>query len=209
MYHIFKPRKHTKLVLSIGPIISPIAFELTVLFGVSFTKVSLLTGYSVLATACFGIVVSPIARKYGRRIPLIFSMSCAFAGCLWGGYANSYNSLLGARVVQGLCVCMFESLNFVVVGDLYYVHERGVRVAVVTTTIVGIGTIPPIASGKVASDLGWRWIFWLLAIFMGIGILLTVFFGFETAYNRNAIYNTDVASQDVRWLSLTDFWHVL
>lgn len=176
---------------------SPIAFELTVLFNVSFTKISLLTGYSLLATACFGIVLAPAARKYGRRFPLIFSMSCAFAGCLWAGYAKSYNSILGARVVQGLCVCMFESLNFVIVGDLYYVHERGVRVAIITTAIAGLGNLPPLVSGKVASTLGWRWIFWLLSIFMGLALLLSVFFGFETAYNRKAIYNTDTASQDV------------
>lgn len=183
---------------SIGPIISPIAFELTLVFEVSFTKVSLLTGYSLLATACFGLVVSPVARKYGRRSPLIFSITCAFAGCLWAGYADSYNSLLGARILQGLGVSLFESLSFVIVGDLYFVHERGIRVALVTTAIIGVGALPPVVAGKVAMTMGWRWLFWLLSIFMGVILLWAIILGFETAYTRSPVYNTDTDSRDVR-----------
>lgn len=46
----------------------------------------------------------------------------------WGGstHANkNYKSLLWARVFQGVAVGPFESLSNAVVGDLYFVHERG------------------------------------------------------------------------------------
>lgn len=36
-------------------------------------------------------------------------MVCAFVGSIWGGAATSYNSLLGARIIQGFGVSMFES----------------------------------------------------------------------------------------------------
>lgn len=67
--------------------------------GISFTQVSLLTGYSLCATGAVGIFISALARKYGKRPCLVFSTTCAFAGTLWGGAANSYGSLLGARIV--------------------------------------------------------------------------------------------------------------
>lgn len=167
------------------------------LFNVSLADVSLLTGYSLCATGASGIVISAATRKYGKRPTLLFSVVCAFVGTVWGGAAQSYDSLLGARVVQGLSVSMFESIFFAIVGDLYYVHERGFRTSIVTTVVSGISNLPAVLAGKITTDLGWRWVFWLLSIFLGVGLVLAVLFGWETAYNRKAIYNTDVGSQDV------------
>jgi MFS family permease len=92
---------------------------------------------------------------------------------------------------------MFESIIFSIVGDLYFVHERGVRVAVTTACIAGIANLPPVLAGKIATELGWRWAFWLLSIFIGIFLILCFFFGWETAFKRSAIYNIDLTSQDV------------
>ncbi|KAK5367141.1 hypothetical protein LTR20_007468 [Exophiala xenobiotica] len=180
----------------IGPILSSMALILIEDLGISFTQVSLLTGYSLCATGAVGIFVSALARKYGKRPCLLFSATCAFAGTLWGGAANSYGSLLGARVVQGLGVAMFESVMFSVVGDLYYVHERGSRMAIYVTANSGIANLPAMLAGKITIDLGWRWVFWLLAIFLGTAWAGVVFFGWETAYNRNSIYNIDTSSQE-------------
>lgn len=182
---------------SIGPLLSSLTLDLANLFQVSYTQVSLLTGYSLCATGASGIFISAVSHKYGRRIPLLFSMACALAGTVWGGFANTYDSLLGARILQGLSCSMFESVIFSILGDMYFVHERGIRVAIMSTCLAGVSNLPPVLAGKVAVELGWRWSFWLLAIFLGVGFGLTVFFGWETSFNRNAIYNTDLASEDV------------
>lgn len=182
---------------SIGPILSSLTLELSLLFDVSYTKISLLTGYCLCATGASGAFISAAAHKYGKRFTLLFSLACALGGTIWGGCATSYDSLLGARIIQGLAVAVFESVIFSVIGDLYYVHERGVRIAVMTSCIVGISNLPPILAGKISMTLGWRWVFWLLAIFVGIGMLLAILFGWETAYLRKAVYNTDLASGDV------------
>ncbi|KAB5580385.1 major facilitator superfamily domain-containing protein [Coniochaeta sp. 2T2.1] len=181
----------------VGPILSAMALDLIMEFGITFTDVSLLTGYSLCATGASGLFISAATHKYGKRIPLIFSMIAAFVGTVWAAAAQSHGSLLGARIMQGFCCSMFESVFFSIVGDLYFVHERGVRTAVVTAFIIGISNLPPVLAGKIATELGWRWVFWLLAIFMGIALVGSVLFGWETAYNRSAIYETDVASEDV------------
>ncbi|KAF7555108.1 hypothetical protein G7Z17_g2414 [Cylindrodendrum hubeiense] len=184
------------IIGGIGPILSSLVPELMVLFNVSLSDVSLLTGYSLCATGAAGIIISAATRKYGKRPTLLFSVACAFIGTVWGGAAHSYNSLLGARVVQGFSVSMFESIFFAIVGDMYFLHERGFRTSIVTTVVSGISNLPAVLAGKITTDLGWRWVFWMLSIFLGIGLVLCVLFGWETAYNRRSIYNTDVASQD-------------
>ncbi|KAI1618250.1 major facilitator superfamily domain-containing protein [Exophiala viscosa] len=159
----------------IGPILSPMAVILLEEFKISFTQVSLLTGYSLCATGAVGIFISALARKYGKRPCLLFSISCAFAG---------------------LSVAMFESVMFSVIGDLYYVHERGSRMAIYVTSNSGVANLPAMLAGKITTDLGWRWVFWLLAVFLGVAWLGVVFFGWETAYNRNEVYNIDTSSQN-------------
>lgn len=39
--------------------------------------------------------------------------------------------------------------------------------------------------------------FYLLSIFMGLAWVSVLFFGWETLFNRQALYNLDTASQDV------------
>jgi MFS family permease len=92
---------------------------------------------------------------------------------------------------------MFESVMYSVIGDMYFVHERGARMAIYTTSNSGISNLPSLLAGKIATDLGWRWVFWMLAIFLGIAWVLVLLFAWETAYNRNPIYETDISSQNV------------
>jgi predicted MFS family arabinose efflux permease len=177
--------------------LSPIAIPLLDEFHINFTQFSLLSGYCLRATGAIGIFIAPFCRKYGKRPGLLFLMACAFAGSTWAGAAKSYGSFLGARIIQGFACSYFESVMYAIIGDLYFVHERGLRMAVFVTSLSGIANIPVLVSGKVAENLGWRWIFWLLTIFVGIIFVLTILFGWETAYNRNPLYEIDQSSQHV------------
>ena len=52
------------------------------------------------------------------------------ASSAWGGSTykgHNYASLLWSRIFQGVALAPFEALVNACVGDLYYVHERGVR----------------------------------------------------------------------------------
>lgn len=92
---------------------------------------------------------------------------------------------------------MFESVMYATVGDLYFVHERGTRMAFLTTSISGLANLPAMIAGVTTQNLGWRWMFWLLAIFLGIAWVAVIFFGWETAFIREAISDTNTASADV------------
>jgi MFS family permease len=178
------------------------AFPLIAEFNINFTQVSLLTGYNLCAVGAVGVFVSALARKFGKRPPMLGSMALALAGTIWGGAAQSYGSLVGARIIQGFGIAMFESVAFAIIGDLYHVHQRGSRMALYILAQSGVAHLPSLVAGKISVDLGWRWVFWLLAIFLGIGLLLTVFFGWESAFNRNAVYDIDTSSQNVGTLLL-------
>ncbi|KAK5243660.1 hypothetical protein LTS06_010633 [Exophiala xenobiotica] len=138
------------VVGSIGPLLSSSAFILLEEFHVGFADISLLTGYNLIAVGAMGIFMSAACRKYGKRPGFLFSMICAFGGTIWGGTATSYNSLVGARVLQGLGISAFESVMYAVVGDLYFVHERGIRTALFTTCLSGLARLPAMLAGHLA-----------------------------------------------------------
>ncbi|KAL6401300.1 hypothetical protein AUP68_15168 [Ilyonectria robusta] len=181
----------------VGPVLSSMVVVLIEDLHIDFTKVSLLTGYNLCAVGACGVFISAFARKFGKRPVAIFSISCTLAGSIWGGAATSYASLLGARILQGVGIALFESLSFAVIGDLYCVHQRGRRMAFYVTSQSGLGNMPSMVAGKVTYDLGWRWVFWILCVFLGIAWVCVILFCWETQYNRAALYNTDLASEEV------------
>lgn len=58
---------------------------------------------------------------------------------------------------------------------------------------VGGGTV---ISGYIIEDLGWNWTYGICAILYGVWILILFFFCPETAYRRDASYNTDLGHED-------------
>lgn len=182
---------------SVGPIISSITIPLIETFNTDFEGVSLLTGYQLCAVGASAVFISALARKYGKRPLMVASMSCMLAGTLWGSLATSYGSFLGARVVQGLGMAMFESVTYSIVGDMYFVHQRGTRMSAYILAQSGMSQLPSVVGGYTAQQLGWRWVFYLITIFTGIGWALSLLCGWETQYNRRDDLNLDTASEEV------------
>ena len=109
--------------------------------------------------------------------------------------------MLWARIFQGVGNAPFEALVNASVGDLYYVHERGKRMALSNLALFGGAFITPVIVGKMSNVMGWEWPFFFVAIFSGIFLPLVFFFVPETAYRRDSRLNTDTA---VGYASSTD-----
>ena len=123
------------------------------------------------------------------------------ASSAWGGATQkdyNYASITWARVFQGVALAPFEGLVNACVGDLYFVHERGPRMAFTNTCLFGGAFLTPVFVGMIAHDgsLGWQWSFYFMAIFMAPGFLLLLFLVPETAYRRSNELNLDYLADD-------------
>lgn len=81
-------------------------------------------------------------------------------------------------------------------GDLYYVHQRGHRIAIWIIALLGGTFFSPIVAGVVNYHLGWRWMFGIPAIICFPFFVMTILFVPEHAYNRDHLYETDEADVD-------------
>lgn len=101
---------------------------------ITFTAAALLTGYHLCGVGVAGILIVPTARVWGKRHLFLLGHVLMIVSCVWAGASGkNKNSLLWARVFQGVALAPFEALVNACVGDLYFVHVSG------NTVVGGMG----------------------------------------------------------------------
>ncbi|KAM0701501.1 hypothetical protein Q7P35_011863 [Cladosporium inversicolor] len=153
----------------------------------SFTNVALLTGYHLLGVGVAGFIFVASARVWGKRHLYLLGTVIIILSSIWAGLSgHNYNSLLAARFFQGVGLAPFEALVNASVGDLYFLHERGKRMAMATLCLFGGAFLTPVIVGKMTSTMGWQWTHFFVAIFSAAMLPFLILFAPETAYNRDA-----------------------
>ena len=84
---------------------------------------------SVFAIGISCFVTNGLSVKYGRRPVIIGGNLFLFISSVWAYHAHSYHSLLASRIFGAIGMSPFEVLVTAVIADIYYVHERGMRLA--------------------------------------------------------------------------------
>lgn len=183
----------------LGPILAANTVTISLYISKTFTDVALLTGYFLLGTGFAATFLVPSSRVWGKRHTFIIGMIVLVFSSVWGGVVGrqkNYNSFLWSRIIQGVGCAPFEALVNAAVGDLYFVHERGIRMAITNLAVFGGSFFTPILVGKITHTLNWWWTFYLVAIFCGLCLPAIVFLCPETAFRRDASLNTDMVGDD-------------
>ncbi|KAF1351174.1 synaptic vesicle transporter [Delphinella strobiligena] len=172
-----------------SPLLAADSVTLALNFGIKFEAAALLTAYHLAGVGVGSLICVPLARVWGKRHLFLLGSMLMVASSAWGGSTHrnhNYASLLWARVMQGVALAPFESLVNACVGDLYFVHERGVRMAFATVSLFGGAFLTPVFVGMIAHNpsLGWQWSFYFISIFMGAGFITLFFFVPETGFER-------------------------
>jgi MFS family permease len=176
-----------------SPLLAANTVTIALIFRRSFTDAALLTGYHLCGVGVAGFLFVASARVWGKRHLFLLGAVLMIISSAWGGASGTnYKSLLWARIIQGVALAPFEALVNACVGDLYFVHERGMRMAWTNVSLFGGAFLTPVIVGKMTNDIGWPWTFYFIAIFMGLMLPLLVFFVPETAFKRANHLNTDM-----------------
>lgn len=166
-------------------------------FSTTFTNIAVLTGYFLLGVGVAAVFFVPSARVWGKRHLFLLGAVILVASSAWAGaVGTNYDSFLAARVIQGVGCSPFETLVNVAVGDLYPVHQRGLRMAFTNLAVFGGAFFTPILVGRITRDMGWEWTFYLTSIFCAVMLLAVFLLCPETAYRRDMALNTDIIAED-------------
>jgi hypothetical protein len=101
-------------------------------------------------------------------------------------------------MVQGLGTTAFESLSVAAIGDMFFLHERGLRTALLVLTLACLSSFVAIIGGTTFEHLGARTLFVILLPIQIFGALGTILFLPETQYRRVTDATPVASSQAVK-----------
>ncbi|OOO12237.1 major facilitator superfamily MFS_1 [Aspergillus oryzae] len=102
-----------------------------------------------------------------------------FIPCVQKFWPSPY---LLAHLLAGLAGSISEAVVMITIVDLFFVHQHA-RMNGIFLFMQSLGsTRGPIAAGYIVVSMGWRWMWWMIAIFLGVNLILVLFFFEEPKY---------------------------
>ena len=117
------------------------------------------------------IIYGPLSDRFGRRPVLFVGVAIYVVFSLASAFAWSFESLMAARVMQGVGAASTRVLAVAIVRDQYEGRRMAQVMSLSFLVFLGVPIIAP-SLGAVILMLGpWRWIFLLLGLW-GVAILV-------------------------------------
>ncbi|KAH7168505.1 major facilitator superfamily domain-containing protein [Fusarium sp. MPI-SDFR-AT-0072] len=141
-------------------------------------QTSQLTTYPNLLFGFGSLIFVPMYRRIGRRPVMLISLVLYCAGLLGSALSNSYDTLLGFRMLHASASSVCEALPAQVVADIFFLHERGKALGWYTFALT-TGTLSAVAASyMLAGGHSYNLFFWV-EFAIGCVLLVAVFFLFE------------------------------
>ncbi|KAI4954364.1 hypothetical protein J4E91_002077 [Alternaria rosae] len=122
------------------------------------------------------------ANIWGKRPFFIISTVILLATNVWGFFTKSFVSLAVMRVIQGIASAPLETLVTSTVSDMYFVHQRGTRIAVWGCMLASGVLLGQTIAGAIIQNISFEATFGISALIF-IPILFGMyFFVVETTY---------------------------
>ncbi|GAB6183842.1 DHA2 family efflux MFS transporter permease subunit [Thermodesulfovibrio hydrogeniphilus] len=114
-----------------------------------------------------------LARVFGRKNYLIFSISLFTIASLLCGTAWSLSSLIFFRILQGIGGGGLQPLSQSILLEVYPKNQYGKAMAIYGMGIILAPIFGPMLGGWIADNLSWRWIYYINIPVGAISILMT------------------------------------
>src|SRR5690606_33377781 len=102
------------------------------------------------------LLAGPAADSFGRRPVLLVGLALYAAGATLGALAVGAESLIAARVFQGLGASAGLVTSRAIVGDLFGASEAGKHQATLMGVVLISPAVAPVVGGLIADLTGWR-----------------------------------------------------
>ena len=114
-----------------------------------------------LTFAALLLTVGHLGDLRGRRLLFAGGMGLFMVASVFAGSAQSAEILIGARLLQGVGASAILTSTLATLNSIFRGRERAIAFAVYGATIGGMAAVGPLVGGWLATDVSWRWAFWL------------------------------------------------
>lgn len=158
----------------------PALTQLSKDLNVTNTQINLTITTYMIFQGITPMFIGSLADNGGRRPAYIVCFIIYVAANIGLALAPGYNALLGLRCLQSAGSSSTVALCTAVVADVVTSAERGQYVGFTVIPAVLAPSLGPVIGGLLSQYLGWRAIFWFLAIFSGVAMAIIIFIFPET-----------------------------
>lgn len=131
---------------------------------VSLQRTSYMTSLQIAVLGGSPLLWKPLSYRFGRRPIFLLSLLCSCICNIGCAKSPDYASMAACRALVAFFISPAMAIGSAVVTETFFRRERA-RYLGVWTVMVTLG-VPsgPFLLGFVTERVGWRWIFWVLAI---------------------------------------------
>ena len=132
------------------------------------------TSAYLLAYAVPLLVAGRLGDQFGPKNLYLIGLLVFTAASVWCGLSGSIETLIAARVVQGIGAALLTPQTLSTITRIFPAERRGVAMSVWGAT-AGVATlVGPLAGGILVDHFGWQWIFFVNVPIGIIGLALGV-----------------------------------
>lgn len=132
--------------------------------GVSMQRTSYLVSLFIAVLGGAPLFWRPLCNRFGRRPIFLISLICALIGNVGCAESHSYGTMGLCRAITAFFISPAAAIGSAVVAETFFKKDRA-RCMGYWTLMVTIGVpIAPFIFGFVVMRIGYRWIYWILAI---------------------------------------------
>ncbi len=161
-------------------------------FGITYNVSSWILSSYLIA----GAVMTPIAGKlsdlYGKKKVLLTVMMIYSAGILGGGFANSFDTMILARIAQGIGISMFP-IAFGIVRDIFPREKLAIAQGIFTSTFFGGAVVGLIIGARIISSYGWHATFFsVFPVAIILAVVMSKFIRIPKVENYEQSHGIDI-----------------
>ncbi|KZT54325.1 MFS general substrate transporter [Calocera cornea HHB12733] len=144
-------------------------------WGMSTEIATLLIAVFVVGYCVGPLLWGPLSETYGRRPIFILAFFVYFVFQIACAVAPNTGALIAFRFLGGCFAAAPLTNAGALLADIWDADTRGKSMAFFTLAPFAGPALGPIVSGYMSvAGVGWRWLFWVLAIFAGICLVIIV-----------------------------------
>ena len=137
----------------------------------------------LLSTAAVAPFYGKLGDMYGRKNVVMTAIVLFLIGSAACGLAWSMESLIAARVLQGIGGGGLMVSAFAMIGELFGPRDRAKYQGYSSAVFALSSILGPVAGGYITSLFGWRWVF-LVNLPIGIVVLALIFFVMQSRFTE-------------------------
>lgn len=132
--------------------------------GVSIQRTSYLVSLFIAILGGAPLFWRPLSDRFGRRPIFLISLVGSLVGNIGCAKSPSYATMGLCRAITAFFISPPLALGSAVVQETFFKLQRGQRMGVWTMFVTLGVPVAPFIFGFVALRVGYRWIYWILAI---------------------------------------------